>query len=120
MTVALAVACFVCCSEKIEQTVSAQIVNGSTAYTYNISETSLKSGETLQVEFRTTAAQPKGLVLQFLGEEVLISEFPFTYRKTVHETGTFPLSIYTDFHLEGENIIISGKSNITIQINVTK
>ncbi len=120
MTAALAVACFVCCSDDTKITVSGPTTIGNTAYAYSIPQKSLKSGETLQIEFTTTATQPEGLVLQFLNEKVLISEFPFTYRKTVHETGTFPLSVYTKFHIEGENIIISGKAETTIQINVTE
>lgn len=121
MTAALAVACFLGCSGKTEVTViSRPTTIGNTAYTYSIPKKNLKSGETLQVEFTTTATQPKGLVLQFLDEEILISEFPYTYRKTVHETGSFPLSVYTNFNIEGENITISGKAETIIQITVTK
>jgi len=120
MTSALAVACFVCCSDETKVTVSGPTSIENTPYAYSISATSLKPGETLQVEFTTTATHPKGLVLQFLDEKIFISEFPFTYRKTVRETGTFPLSVYSKFRIEGENIIISGESETTIQINVTK
>lgn len=121
MAAALAVAGFTCCTEKIEQSVSAQVSIGDTGYAYSVSATNLKPGETLQVVFTATAAQPQqGLVLQFLDDEVLISEFPFTYRKTVHETGVFPLSVYSDFHFEGENILFLGKSETTIQIKVTE
>lgn len=120
MTVALAVVCFVGCPDPDITVASRPITIENTAYAYNISATRLKSGETLQVEFTTTATQPKGLVLQFLDEEILISEFPYTYRKTVHETGSFPLSVYTNFNIEGENITISGKAETIIQITVTK
>lgn len=93
-------------------------INGTTI-SYDISGRKAKVGETLLVVLNKTTDAEARVIVRFDGEETLITEFPYYYKKELNVAGTYQLVIKSGYTAGNSNGSISVDSSIEHQIIVT-
>lgn len=92
------------------------IVNGIT-YTYSVPAGRYHVGETLKMTFNSNSN--KGIAINFMDENILITTFPYEYTKKLTKSGSFPIKIYSSWEIVGDIISVKGEVSSIITITVT-
>lgn len=93
-------------------------VNGI-SISYDVSGREAKVGETLLVTLTKATDADARVIVSFDGEETLITEFPYSYKRKLNVAGTYQLVIKNGYTVGNSNGSVSVDSSIGYQIVVT-